>query len=955
MQITPELIGWGITIVAGVFIVLSFFLGAIRGLRKSLFRFFWILGWGIVCLLFSGLIAKALVNVDISFLHLSVNGEAISTLPEYIQKVIATSNPDISQMMMDNPQVFELCTEIAICVLNLFFFEVLFWVVKWVLYPIWAILAKIFFGKKRQREKRTEDGVYIKDRAPKKHAFFGALVGIATGLVIAFFAFVPLSGISSAIITLERETTVEYDGATQPGVVSQYAGEYVDYIYAYENSLFGQTLKYTGLRAAQDVSSNILTSTNFEGTKINLQSEIKELAPIYVDYTKLANYDFNNLSQQDLGDIIPIIDDLQQHTLSSGILQSVYDEVVPYLIKNVLTRDDYFIQLPNIDNENLDTMMKNSIRAVFGITEDNQIDETKLIKISDIKSDISKMLGIVSDINDAGILAEMINGTITEESFRDKITPQLGRDIVDKIFETTVISRLTPVITEPLTKFVVELIPEIDYDGTQTSITYYAVDGGVTNQNVKEFMQQVVASSIQIYKNVDTSSDIYVSSSDLGSIGVILDKLHNGKIISSATFESAVNYLEVFAKKSIAEAGLDADLRDMVNVFVDNLSSIGSFELEFTKIGQAYKIYSDATEFDIEVGAKMLDKIKGMDIYTSSIDEVLEKATTFLTNYITTNNVPLATDNIDDIVDSIKDINSFETEYNAIKPLIDFIKDTGLENITSDANLATLGEKFDDCIANGSVLLSSDNLKIIAKNFIAKIELPNDIKNITFGTKTIKEVLQENIDDLPDYDSEVESTQHIYQNELKYINQLLNANISSISDIKNSLIDADANDDKLIGLDGNSKSRIMDNDVLRGIVVELVGNVNIDEISGLVADMQTSINDSNANCKDILEQLEDVQTAFDDMKVVPSTITRAYLVELGAKVDAMSTDYPIIINSDAQIKIGDYIANQINQKVQDDSSIPQSTKNSVAGAYANRANYATYEALLTEFADYLGL
>ena len=294
---SPSLISLIITLVAVLIISIQVIFGAIRGLKKSLFRLVWIFLWGIICLFASSLIAKALVNIDISFLNLQANGESVSTLPMYLQKTIEASNPDIAQMMADNPELIALCTNLAICILNLVFFEILFWLTKWLLYPIWAIISAIVF-KKNKKTKNAKDPAYRENvKKPQKHGFLGMIVGLATGLVVALFAFMPLSGISRALVAIETETTVEYDGATQKGAISQYAGEYAEYLYVYEDSIINKAFTYTGLRLAQNFGSDTLTTTSYNGPKISLQGEISNFAPVYVDYSKITAIDFENIQK----------------------------------------------------------------------------------------------------------------------------------------------------------------------------------------------------------------------------------------------------------------------------------------------------------------------------------------------------------------------------------------------------------------------------------------------------------------------------------------------------------------------------------------------------------------------------------------------------------------------------------------------------------------------------------
>ena len=86
-MISPQIISLIITGLALLLIAVQVIAGSIRGLKKSVFRLIWIFGWGVVCILISSVIAKLLVNMDISFLNIYVNGTKITTLPAYIQHI----------------------------------------------------------------------------------------------------------------------------------------------------------------------------------------------------------------------------------------------------------------------------------------------------------------------------------------------------------------------------------------------------------------------------------------------------------------------------------------------------------------------------------------------------------------------------------------------------------------------------------------------------------------------------------------------------------------------------------------------------------------------------------------------------------------------------------------------------------------------------------------------------
>ena len=141
---SPSIISLILGMLAILIVVLPTIMGAVRGLKKSTFRFVWVFVWAFVCFFLAQVIAKSLVNVDISFLNLSVDGQAVNTLPEYFIKLLETSNSDVAHVISDNPQVLDLVTTMVALGLSLVVFELLFWLTKWILWPIWAILSTVF-------------------------------------------------------------------------------------------------------------------------------------------------------------------------------------------------------------------------------------------------------------------------------------------------------------------------------------------------------------------------------------------------------------------------------------------------------------------------------------------------------------------------------------------------------------------------------------------------------------------------------------------------------------------------------------------------------------------------------------------------------------------------------------------------------------------------------------------
>ncbi|MBR4124347.1 MAG: hypothetical protein IKR12_02110 [Clostridia bacterium] len=811
-----------------------------RGLKKSVFRLIWVFAFAILCLLASKAIANAIVAMDFSFLHISYNGEQITTLPILIEKMLESSNPDMASLIADNPEIMQMCIAIATSMATLVMFELLFWVTKILFWPIWAILAATLF--KNKKKVKTEGVERVVKQ--KKHAGFGALVGLGVGALVCLFTFVPITFVNSTLMQLEEQTTVEYEEGTQQGVLSQFLGENKEWVMVYENSTLNKVFRYTGLELVQNGLGDLLTTTNVAGKRISAKGEISNLTPIYVDYTKIIKYDFNNLSRGDINEILKLADDAQGRVLSSNLIETVYDKLGPYIVKNMLENENYFIKLPHLSNEQLDDIVRNALKAFFGYDNDMNFDAEKLVSMKDIKNDISIIIDIAKKLNNEDLVLKIKNNQLTFEVLKEKVTVELSNSIIDDVFELKTLATLLPVVVEPGIKFAVEALPAVNFEGTPIKPEYTALEGGIKIANLKELSKNLAESAINVLKGFDRDLQLYISSDKFDDVGKALDQLKTEKLISLATYNSLLNYSEAYIKNALDGAGLDEHIKSIANDMIDSINGIGRFETEFGKFGNAYQTYLDNNkELSAETITKMLDDIKSTYLYTNNIDSVISHGTSFVISYIQDNNLPLETTGIDTVVNSITNIESFQTEYNNIKSLIDFVKAVGAENISTDENLVTLGEELDKCIQKHSVLLSNANIKTIVKDFIGKFDLPDDIKNITIGTKSIKEVIKENIDNGSSYKAEMQAIVEVKSisnlnaennNDLITIGEILDKNIVKNSALFGNLIPSIAKEFiDIIELPDDIKDMTVGSKTLKETLKD-----NVDNITSYKAEMQ---------------------------------------------------------------------------------------------------------------------
>ncbi|HAJ77727.1 MAG TPA: hypothetical protein DCO89_01485 [Clostridiales bacterium] len=867
---TPQIASLIISGLALLIVLFQVMIGAIRGLKKSTFRLIWVFVWGCICVLAATLIAKSIVNIDVSFLHLRVMGEEVSTLPAFVEKMLESGNPDIANMVADNPKIMELCTSIASMFIALVLFEVLFWVTKLLLWPIWAIFSHMFFGKKKQKGE-SKSGAIIRTPKVKKHAGFGALVGLGLGLIVCMFTFVPLHFINQQVMAIETETATEQTDGTTKGIISEMLGENAKYITVYEDSYVAKTFKYSGIGLAQSFMSDLLTSAKFNGQRIVISKEVSSLAPIYRDYKEIMEYDLQNLSQADIDKILPIVDDAQSRILSSSIVKSVYNELAPYIAKNMVTNPNYFINLPSFDNEFLNTTVKNVVKAFFGIDEHGDIDNTKLVKMEDISADVSKVIDIAERLNETKLIEYVLAGDITFDNVKSQITASLGEDVVDKMFEMKTIATVLDVVVEPSIKYGIESVPSFEYDGENVSINYVALTGGVDIDSVKNFMKSFAVNAIETVKGIDLDSKLYVSGQTLENVGAVIDSVRNSQLISTTTYNSAFNYGVKYASK-----------------FVDE---------EFPNVNP-----DDPTDTDYK------------DVY----------------------NVIFKT-----ILNSLNDINSnstFKAEFNKLTNLFNFASTIAeSENIETEIkkeeNIVEIGRKFDELVANNSLIFSKNNCDTILELLIDQV---------SFGDyESYKVAIKNNI-------PQIES----FANEIQIAFNLLKTEIDDIDSLETYLTDT------LLNPDGSSKSKLISAGVMYDVAIDFVPTIQVVNID-ITNDIKTQLATDKANnvsILDVIEQVKSVESKTIDTSASFAEMDANYLTALGREVDNLSVDYNLVLNQTAVNKIGYEVADIINGKVQAETSISVAKRNavqSICDTKTDKGLYPTFEDLFTAISNVL--
>ena len=248
-----------------VFILFGVLWGLIRGLRKSASRVIFLIITAIVTLFVAPLITKALLGIEVP-LSITANGETQTTnvelgywLGSLIDNLVGK---DFSQ---NYPVINDILINIPKALVNVFVFVILFWVLKILLYPLNWLFYKFTFAPK------------VKDNKAPKQRLFGALVGFACGLIVAFSTLVPFYGIMDIVSTVNtikinsgKENEISLSKATDgmmDGIIS-----------AYNGSVTNILTTYTGIKGLGLLAFDKLTVQNYGNTSTTLRKEVENIS-----------------------------------------------------------------------------------------------------------------------------------------------------------------------------------------------------------------------------------------------------------------------------------------------------------------------------------------------------------------------------------------------------------------------------------------------------------------------------------------------------------------------------------------------------------------------------------------------------------------------------------------------------------------------------------------------------
>ncbi len=786
-------------IVGGVFLLFvlaGMIWGLIRGLKKSAFRAGWVIVTAVIVFFLAPVITVALMKMDISFLNINIDGVALTSLNElaahYLKQI-----PDFGEMLTENPETLEIMIKLVSLLLNAFIYVILFWLVKIILWPIWAILSAVLIKKK------NKDG-----EKKKKHAWWGLLVGTVLGLFVGGTTLMPVMGVVNLATEVEKTSQKTYiteetdengnvvEVEKRGGFISQYAGdEVVEILNAYNNSFVAKAFKYTGIEFLSNAAFTALSTTKIDGETTVLKDELKSVILTFDTVQTLQKIGFKDLTQDKVTELIKMARRVVNQMFDIKILSVVGDNLLPVVINEIIENPEFIIQIPSTGTPSLDEGIKEGIL------------ELKDVRFKELRDEFLLILNIADMLNEKDIVCKVVNKEIeTPEQVLNLLDSYTVEKVTDEMLKMKTASGILPVAIN--TAFI--------YAAEMLEVENFEIDKeGATTEEVKTFFKTLTNTVFALANSMDFDSKFYVTETSLPLAGKLLNAVKNYGGLTEQNYVNLVNALETKIQTQLSSAmeGVPADfadIKDEVISAISRLSDVNNLETELTTINGAYSeifevidaMSQEEPELLLPQIGKILDCFKQTELLGESITPIMESGIDYLKT-----SIPQDFEDLNPVFDKVKnnvpDVNNWQTELTLVESFVDVIQDifaasdlkTALlsENSTLMSNLGTSLNTLKQSVLFGkeikqivtSVLdqiknIEIENADMLTESFNVVKQNIENVTEINWKTEfeTLK-VLINNLMELADESSQtsIEQIGETFDNIIELNSVLINRNV----------------------------------------------------------------------------------------------------------------------------------------------------------------------------------
>lgn len=406
----------GIWAITGIALVLSIIMGLARGGRRATLRLVLVFVCAVATFLLKGIVTDTVMTMNITI------NDTTTTIQQYVLEMLPEEMQQLGESVV---------LPLVSMIINVVVFLALFWALKllsWIiLYPICKIFVK---------------------KGAKKHAGFGALIGLVQGVVIALCFCVPISGmvvqmnkvvpiveqLGATEANVEQSDTDGEDGSGESSIIPEEIEQMMsDYEQSAIGTFYGKTCQplfdlicKVKIQAEDGTSRDVTLSGQIEAldAMLKIVNEVSETTDI------LGEIDFSDLkSFSDLKETFEKLDAITEDLPDEA--KSTINEVIAAAIDMVPVPDD------------AEDSVKDMVTEVKEVLKNSDFTDIKFTKELEIIENLTTTI----DKGEA-ISVEDISATINSVSESELLIPVLDSIDTSLTLDPTTVERLEKVFAE---------------------------------------------------------------------------------------------------------------------------------------------------------------------------------------------------------------------------------------------------------------------------------------------------------------------------------------------------------------------------------------------------------------------------------------------------------------------------------------------------------------------------
>lgn len=703
----------------GLFLLFGMFWGMVRGLQKTTFRAGWIIVVAVILMFLTPIITKAVMDIELPFLSMTIDGVEYNTLNQLAEYGIKQI-PTYGELIASNPDTLDIMVTLVTLLINAFIFVLLFWATKIVLWPVWAIIAGIFFKKKDKNGNKKP-----------KYRLLGTIVGGVLGLLVGATTLMPVLGVVNIVSQIEDDTYGKYtkrvvnEETGEEEEVELEGGEFsklglekvIYYINIYDKSIAEKLLKYTGIEGYTNLTFDLLSTAIIDDEKVVLRNEVKNVVLTVGSINTLTKMNFDNLTQQKVRELITAAKTLVNQVFNIKSITALGNSLFETVLTDIAENPNSVIKLPSTGEELFDEAINDGVTDLKDFT------------FSAIKNELLAILNIAEIANEKDIICKVVNKEVTEtQQILALFDTETVNGITDQIFSMRTMSTFLPIVVNTGIEY---LAKSISAEGFQIN------DETATAEEVKELFKTMTNTVFAIANSLDMDSKYYITDNTLPLAGKLLDAIKNYGGLDAENYAILMNAVEdkLYNMASKALEDFDEDMEGIKNNVlsaINNLGEVTSFETEFNTINGMFDpiieimdgMSKEEKEIDLAKAGKVLDALKSTQLFGNKINSIMQSGIDFAKTVIPEDFSDL-TVVVERVKTHIPSVTNWETELGKLTGLVDVARkifdsqDLKEAILAEDSTILTdLGKELDTL--DTSVLFGGE-IKNIVKTLINQL------------------------------------------------------------------------------------------------------------------------------------------------------------------------------------------------------------------------------------------